>query len=303
MTRLPLTWFSMNNLKHKNSNIAVVIPAYKLVYLEEVLESLAKQTCKQFTVYVGDDASPHDLEAIVSRFSDRINVFYKRFEKNLGGSDLVSQWERCIDLVQNEEWIWFFSDDDRLDEACMEKLNLYLATAPCIDLIHFNVKIINGRGDLDCSTKFPEFPELYTAAEFAKDRLYNKQHSFMVEFVFRKSHFESVGRFQRFDLAWGSDVATCIKLAHPRGIRTIKNSYVYWRRSSHNISPNNSRGMVVRKLSAVVDFFVWLNKFCEVTSLSVEVSPLYIYGRRWLSFRGRNGIKKTFQDIGRLVRI
>ncbi len=283
--------------------LAFVIPAYKPVYLRETLSALVNQTNRNFSVYIGDDGSPFDLSSIVNEFSNDLCIVYRRFEENLGGRDLVAHWRRCIDLVEDEKWVWFFSDDDLLDAGCVEAFYREVSIDPHVDVFHFNVKVIDGDGDRVGDVKFPNFPEKYQAMDFCRDRLCCLQQSYMVEFVFRLAHFKSVGGFENFDLAWGSDVATCIKLAHPRGIRTIKDNYVYWRRSSHNISPNNSKDMVVRKLSAVVDFFVWLNKFCEVTSLSVEVSPFYIYGRRWLSFRGRNGIKKTFQDIGRLVRI
>ena len=45
--------------------LAIIIPAYKPDYLEETLESLTKQTNKDFKIYIGDDASPFYLENIV----------------------------------------------------------------------------------------------------------------------------------------------------------------------------------------------------------------------------------------------
>ncbi len=289
----------VSSVEAKNS-VAVVIPAYKSVYLADALSSLAEQTNMNFTVYVGDDASPHDLNSIVSAFSDRLNIVYKRFETNLGGLDLVAQWERCVDMVREEEWIWFFSDDDRLDSHCMERLQNYLSQAPDIDLVHFNVRVIDGNGHLEHSGG-TDFPLHYKSEDFARDRLKNKQQSFMVEFVFRRSYFEAVGRFQKFDLAWGSDVATCMKLAHPRGIVTLTGANVFWRRSEYNISPNESKEMVRRKMSALVDWFVWLRSFQSERKIKVQVSPFLIYMRRWIGFRGRNGLLKTIFEIRRLV--
>ena len=37
--------------------LAIIIPAYKGRFLGEALESLARQSCMDFTVYVGDDCS------------------------------------------------------------------------------------------------------------------------------------------------------------------------------------------------------------------------------------------------------
>ena len=38
--------------------IAIIIPAYKSRFLRQTLDSMAAQTCRDFAVYVGDDASP-----------------------------------------------------------------------------------------------------------------------------------------------------------------------------------------------------------------------------------------------------
>ena len=64
--------------------LAIIIPAYKPDYLAETLESLTKQTNKDFKVYIGDDASPFSLEDIVGQFSDKLNIVYKKFDKNIG---------------------------------------------------------------------------------------------------------------------------------------------------------------------------------------------------------------------------
>lgn len=84
------------------SELAIVIPAYKDMYFDKTLLSIANQTCKEFTVYIGNDASPHDLKSIVNLYKDQIDIVYKNFDENIGGKDLVAQWERCIDLVGDE---------------------------------------------------------------------------------------------------------------------------------------------------------------------------------------------------------
>ena len=104
----------------KQNNLAIVIPAYKATFLAAALDSIAAQTCKDFTLYIGDDHSPNNLEEIVGRYREKINLVYKRFDNNLGGKDLVAQWERCIDMTQDEEWLWLFSDDDVMEPSCVE---------------------------------------------------------------------------------------------------------------------------------------------------------------------------------------
>lgn len=52
--------------------IAIVIPAYKCRFLRQTLDSIVVQTCRSFTVYIGDDASPQNLKEIVSDYADKI---------------------------------------------------------------------------------------------------------------------------------------------------------------------------------------------------------------------------------------
>ena len=47
--------------------LAIIIPAYKPRFLQETLDSIAKQNSHEFTEYIGDDASPYTLDTIVDR--------------------------------------------------------------------------------------------------------------------------------------------------------------------------------------------------------------------------------------------
>lgn len=101
--------------------VAIIIPAYKASFLRQTLESVAAQTCRDFRVYVGDDKSPEDLQTIVQAYADRIPLVYRRFDENLGGTDLVAHWERCIRLSE-EPLVWLFSDDDLMPSDAVERI-------------------------------------------------------------------------------------------------------------------------------------------------------------------------------------
>lgn len=58
----------------KIMHLAIVIPAYKSTFLSAALDSIAAQTSKDFTLYVGDDCSPHDLKSIVGKYTDKIDI-------------------------------------------------------------------------------------------------------------------------------------------------------------------------------------------------------------------------------------
>lgn len=273
------------------SRLAIVIPAYKDNFLAESIESIACQTNRDFKLYIGDDCSPYDLYRIVKKYEDRIDLSYRRFETNLGGRDLVAQWERCINLINDEEWIWLFSDDDTMGPDCVENFYRTLEKNPDYDLFHFNVRKIDGTGNLT-STQFQHFPEVLTSEEFLINKLQPGYYSTAVEYIFRKSHFFNKGGFEKFDLAWCSDDATWIKLGKRRGIRTINNSIVCWRESEFNISSVIvDREIFRRKLSAQQDFACWLYRHAVDKRLNINFHVLRGHLRTWYFRSMKYGIK------------
>ena len=255
------------------SRLAIVIPAYKSVFLDKTLSSIASQNCKDFTVYIGNDFSPYDLKAKIEPYRDLIDICYIEFEENLGGKDLVAHWERCIDMIRDEEWIWLFSDDDLMDPGCVDRFYSVLAQNPLSDIFHFNVTQIDANDNLirDLSS----FPRIMTCEEYLERRLKGNLYSFVVEYIFRRSHFMEMGRFENFDLAWGSDDATWIKLSNRNGIFNIDSAKVYWRESQFNISPNYSNPEILnRKFASQVAFAKWIYKNSESGNLQIESKNL-----------------------------
>lgn len=245
-------------------NLAIIIPAYKDTFLRQALDSIAVQTCQDFTLYVGDDCSPYDIGAIVNEYKDKIDLVYKRFDTNLGGKDLVAQWERCIDMSQDEPYIWLFSDDDVMEPRCVETfLNLDEEVRDNY-LVHYNIGVIDEFNDGIQSLQRP-YPRTLSAKDYLDEKLQlngkKGLNSFVVEFVFPRSLYNKCGKFQSFDLAWGADFITWLKFAgESRGIYTIDSSdtYVLWRKSDQNISPDKSKPIMMRKLNAIIDYTAYI---------------------------------------------
>lgn len=240
------------------SNLAIVIPAYKSDFLYQTLDSFAKQSNKNFTLYVGDDYSPFDLGPIVKKFQDKMDVRYHRFENNLGKKDLVSHWSRCVDLVEEEkDWIWLFSDDDLAGANCVEAF-YHLKDKDSFDVLHFNINIIDK--DNNVIRECPNFPEVVSSPTFF-EKLFRRQITArMPEFIFRKKALLEKG-FVKFDLAWRTDTATIMSLGNPLGIKTINGAgtKVLWRASDQNIS--SLQPLMDRKNLVNVRFFNWADEF------------------------------------------
>jgi len=250
----------MDTSKNK---LAVVIPAYKSRFFKFTLESIANQTCKDFTLYIGDDASPDNLEEIVNQYRNIIKIAYKRFPENLGGKDLVAHWERCVDLIKDEEWIWFFSDDDVMTNNCVEgffeTFKLYNPENLNNKVLRFNLSITDQ--DLNIVDKY------LTPASFSVEYFLEKQfisHTLAnraVEFIFSRKAFYDKGKFVKLPLAWGSDKATILKLGQPEGFITIPKGEVFWRSNEFNISGNTDKAMNELKAVALNERSKWMFRF------------------------------------------
>lgn len=248
-------------------NLAIVIPAYKVDFLEATLASIANQACKDFVLYVGDDCSPYDVYSIVAKYSSSIDIVYRRFEENQGGIDLVAQWERCIALTQGEKWIWLFSDDDIMSPDCVEKFCSEVSgNNDQYDVYHFNVNVIDSFGHEVRKAK--RFPDVIRSEELYRRKESARIDSFVVEYIFSREAFNSIGGFVKFDMAWGSDTATWIMLGGEKGIKTISGAFVCWRQSDCNITPDVSNAMVQRKLSLEIDYLKWAASYFSSDSLS-----------------------------------
>lgn len=248
-----------------SSSLAIIIPAYKATFLRAALDSIAAQTCQDFTLYIGDDCSPHQLGAIVDEYRGKINLVYKRFEANLGGKDLVAQWERCIAMSQDEPYIWLFSDDDVMEPECVEAFLSLPEETRNNYVVHFNIHQIDERGEI---IKTPiAYPERMTVKEYLDAKLFQKGIiSYVVEFVFPRWIHEKTGGFQNYDLAWGSDFVTWLKFGEAcEGIYTINknDAYVRWRSSSENISPDKSRETQIRKISSQIEVAKYIQDFLK----------------------------------------
>ena len=244
-----------------SKKIAIIIPAYKDTFLENTILSIEKQTSKNFKLYVCDDASPFDIEGIVKRYSHSIDISYIRFSENLGGIDLIAHWNRCIEVVEDEEFIWLFSDDDVMEDNCVEAIDELIATNVLdeFNVLHFNLRFIDKNNNEICECN--PFPPIISIAEFYYLLYRGRITARMPEFVFRARTLLDSGGFVNFDLAWRSDNATVMKVGYPNGVFTIqgKNRSVAWRINEHQISSNER--LSKRKNDASIDFFNWVSTF------------------------------------------
>lgn len=236
--------------------LAIVIPFYNIDFFEETLYSLSKQTNKEFNLYIGNDASQSDPFNLISSFEKSLNVKYKKFNNNLGGTFLTQHWERCIEMVQEEEWIMILGDDDILDINVVEKWYSHrdIFVNSC-NVVRFASQIINSAG-VTASEIFSH-PVWEKSSDSFVRKINNVTRSSLSEHIFRKSMYKKYG-FKKYNLAWFSDDRAWLDFSESKPIYSINDSLVQIRVSDKSISGKENNKKI--KIEASSQFFKSLIK-------------------------------------------
>lgn len=218
--------------------LAIIIPYYKLTFFEATLESLARQTDKRFKVYIGDDASPESPIELLEKFKGKVDFVYHRFENNLGGTSLTKQWERCIALSAEEDWLMILGDDDSLGENVVEAFynNLEEINTFKSNVIKFASQVY----DLP-SRKFSKIyhhPKIQDAATFYFKRFEGQVRSSLSEHIFKTKVYLKYG-IKDYPLAWHSDDYAWLEFSERKPIYCINEAIVKINISSESISGND----------------------------------------------------------------
>jgi glycosyltransferase involved in cell wall biosynthesis len=258
-----------------NQSLTIIVVAYRKKYLREVLESFAGQTSKDFSLHIVDDASPHDLQAVIATFEDKLNIKYIRCQENYGGTSLTKQWQRAVEICDPKEWIWLFCDDDKCDDTCVASFwqaqNERKTNGPKV--FRFATKIIDEHSNI-VSQKYTH-PILESGTDFFVRKIRGETRSSLSEYIFHRSAFNKYG-FQHFPLAWHADDAAWISFSYGNAIRTCNDAEVYFRLTSESISGSTQH--YIHKMEGARMFVEWLlsTDFIDKTKVSPQ-TWLYTY--------------------------
>ena len=252
--------------------LAIIIPAYKKTFFEAALGSLAAQTNRNFTTYIGDDHSPEDLRSVVDRFQHRLDLRYTRFSNNIGSKDLVKQWERCVGLSRDEEWIWVFSDDDLASENCVESF-FRMQARTSGEVYRFNTRTIDAKGREIRATR--PSPDFETSEQMAFNLLMGARGNSMPDHIFSREVYQRNGGFVYTPYAQGADWAMSILFSREKGMRVVQDARVDWRWGGASISSNAAKNRSATILGHYA-FIEWVLKhFAYLKSAGAESEVSY----------------------------
>ena len=240
------------------NSLAIIIPYYKLTFFRETLESLAAQTDQRFTVYIGNDASSENPEELLKEFEGKFNFIYKKFEQNLGGISLTKQWERCIEMMQHEEWFMILGDDDVLAaNVIREFYRNHEVFKNRTNVVRFSTVVINDKSEEISS---PYLHPIYEdPTESFMRKITGKTRSSLSEYVFRTVAYQKIG-FVHLNLAWGTDDLAALEFPEEKKIFSINNAVVYFRMSQENITGKKDNFIVKNRTNIEKIKFVLKNK-------------------------------------------
>ena len=256
--------------------ISFILPAYKASFLRSAIESILAQTNPDWELVVVDDCSPEDLGLIVTSFEDD-RITYVRNEHNLGGRNLVYQWNHSISFAKGE-WIVLAADDDLYSATfCEECMNL-VRKYPDVDLVRSRVLQIDEEGNPLWDDGI--LSEYTTKYEFLHDWLTAKAFTCIGNYMFRREALMKMGGFMDFPCAFGSDIATPIALSI-NGVANTQQMLFSFRQSTQHLSADSSR--FVEKLAGITQLSEWLRAIDYEEPVSEEDKAFYaIHNERYL---------------------
>ena len=244
-----------------------VLPAYKATYLQQAMQSILSQTYSDFELIVVDDCSPEDIEGIVSGFKDE-RISYFRNEKNIGGHDLVGQWNKCLSYAEGE-YVILATDDDLYAPEFLKTFVPLIWEYPSVDIFRARVLQVNSNNEILAIDRC--YKQYLSSVEFYYHMLHGMKGG-IPQYIFRREALVNKGGFVNFPKAWASDDATALMMSG-NGVVTSQEHLVRFRNSGINISSDSSLG--TEKTKARLMYAEWLRNNVPENEINDEFGRFY----------------------------
>ncbi|WP_031425170.1 glycosyltransferase family 2 protein [Flavimarina sp. Hel_I_48] len=246
----------MNNLNQIYFSIG--IPAYKGEYLQECIESILSQNYKNFELIIINDCSPDPIDTIVREFNDpRINYFLN--EQNIGGKDLVLNWNKCLSKASGNYFI-LMGDDDKMEPDYLQEFKKLILKYPDLAIYHCRSIIIDENSKPIMLT--PSCPEFETVYENIWHRRFGDRIQFISDFVYKTSTLKAMGGFYNLPMAWASDDISAFRAMQEKGIAHTNKPLLNYRKHPKTLS---NSGNILLKMNAIMLQIKWFKSFLADT--------------------------------------
>lgn len=245
--------------------ISIVIPVYKGTFLHDAIRSILNQTYSNLEVIIVNDCSPNDIDSIVGSFTDSRLKYYIN-ETNLGGTNPVNNWNKCLSYVTGE-YFSLLCDDDIYEEDFIMEMYSLAQKYPNTNVFRCRGCIIDGNKNK--INYYPSSPEWETTKDYMWHVFNNYRYQTISEFMYRTDAVRRIGGYATLPLAWYADYLSIYKFSLDGGIASSSKPMMYFRQSGLNISSQDNKNTGL-KLLATKLYIEETDKLIERLSLNNE---------------------------------
>lgn len=210
---------------------SILIPCYKECFLKETISSILRQSYPDLELIIVNDASPYDIDSVVSQFKDSRLRYYKN-EINCGAYNVIKNWNKCLDYATGD-YVIMMGDDDKLDIECLAEYNKLITKHPNLNVYHGRVVIIDENSNF--VRMHESRPEWENTLSLVWHRLAGRQQ-YIGDFLFKREWLIINKGFCYYPLAWGSDDMTVFRASMEKGIANTNTPVFYYRINPQSIS-------------------------------------------------------------------
>lgn len=268
-----------------------VLPAYKSEYLQVAIDSILQQTYIDFELIIVDDASPYHLESIVNQYNDNRIVFHRN-ENNIGGKNLVSNWNKCIKYAKGE-YVILASDDDIYSPFFLQQVDERIKDYPDVDIIRSRVNRIDSDGIItDIEQIYKPFMPFSEFVFYWSKGIINC----IANYAFKRTALLDAGGFVDMPCAWYSDDITIVNMS-VNGIATTDDALFYFRTSDKSISWTFNQETIRKKWKANGMFYQWFNDTIIPKMRTLPQNDIEILYQKNAIFNVRNRVKTMYSQL------
>ena len=268
-----------------------VLPAYKSEYLQVAIDSILQQTYIDFELIIVDDASPYHLESIVNQYNDNRIVFHRN-ENNIGGKNLVSNWNKCIKYAKGE-YVILASDDDIYSPFFLQQVDERIKDYPNVDIIRSRVNRIDSDGIItDIEQIYKPFMPFSEFVFYWSKGIINC----IANYAFKRTALLDAGGFVDIPCAWYSDDITILNMSI-NSMATTDDALFYFRTSDKSISWTFNKETIRKKWKANGMFYQWFNDTIIPLMRTLPQNDIEILYQKNAIFNVRNRVKTMYSQL------
>ena len=231
----------------------IAIPAFKLKYFKECIDSILAQSYKDFELLILNDASPEDFDSLIASCQDE-RIHYFKNEKNSGLMNVIDNWNKLLNKAKGD-FVILMGDDDKMHQDYLSTISTLIDKYPQIDVFHARVMLID-----EDSQPFGlslERIEYESPCSFILNR-FRGGTQYIGDFCIRRSTLIKKGGYPKLPLGWCTDDIVAYDSCVPNGVVQTKEPLFFYRSSRITISSSKYNK---EKLEGVMAERKWFDQF------------------------------------------